>query len=293
VKYEPGLSLVEVAEQFADGIGLLLSKVKNNVLIVFDEIEQISPTTAASEHWRSGKDPVLFWQVLRSFYQTQAEGRLSICIVGTSPNLLETSKINGIDNPVYLFAQKKFIRNLDYDEMKVMVSRLGHFMGLNFADQVLSRLHNQYGGHPFFIRQVCSKVHQLASRARPVDVSTKLLTEAEDAFRSDLEVYLRDIVGNLQSLYPEEYELLVSIVEGRKTEFVELAEFAPDLVDHLLGYGLVAKRGVDYDVTLSAIAPAVKRLQKTFPDRDARWAEINNRRNVLEQNIRATLYYGH
>lgn len=290
-KFQSGLSTVDVAEQFSADMKNILQRSKSSILIIFDEIEQISPLTAASAHWRTEQDPILFWQVLRSFSQSESNGRLSICVVGTSPYLLESAKINGVDNPVYLFAQKRFIQNLSFDDMRVMVRRLGHFMGLNFPDQILFKIHTTYGGHPFFTRQVCSKIHQIAPKQRPLDVSINLLSEAEAAFRSDLETYLKDIVNNLRELYPEEYKLLADVVVGDVDEFIELAEVAPDLVDHLLGYGLIEKRGNDYDITLDAIKSAVERITTSLPNRNSRWSEINIRRNCLEQDIRAALYY--
>ena len=135
-----GQETTEVADAFFQHMRTTLGNSKNSVLLIFDEIENISPNTAASSHWRDGTDTVLFWQVLRSFLQSESKGRLVICIVGTSPHILEAAKINGIDNPIYLYAQKRFIPNLSFDETREMVERLGYFMGLEFGTNLVSKL---------------------------------------------------------------------------------------------------------------------------------------------------------
>jgi hypothetical protein len=89
-----------------------------------------------------------------------------------------------------------------------MVSRLGFFMGLEFSPQAVAKLHASYGGHPFFTRQVCSKVHQLTGLQRPVEVPLSRVAEAQVQFASQLETYMSDIIGNLKESYPEEFRLL-------------------------------------------------------------------------------------
>ena len=282
----------DVAEWFDEHMRSTLSALRCNLLIVFDEIENISPKTAASPHWRQGIDPVYFWQTIRSFCQSQTKRYLSVCFVGTSPYLLEVSKIEGVDNPAYLLASKEFIPNLSFDETREMVSRLGFFMGLNFDAQAVAQLHASYGGHPFFTRQVCSKVHQLTGLQRPVDVPTSRVTEAQVQFASQLETYMSDIIGNLKEFYPEEFRLLSMLVNGNRHELVEYMDEAPELVDHLMGYGLVAVRDGVYEVTIGAVEAAVRKLQAAPPTvtKQARWSEVSIRRNNLEQGIRSALF---
>jgi AAA+ ATPase superfamily predicted ATPase len=128
-----GEKIETISENFFIQMNSTLGASKNNVLLIFDEIENISPRTAASQHWREGKDTLLFWQIVRSYIQSEARGRLSVCLVGTSPRILEIPKINDIANPIYLFAQKQFIPSLSFDETREMVERLGYFMGFGIS----------------------------------------------------------------------------------------------------------------------------------------------------------------
>lgn len=285
-----GNTLPDISENFFLHMNNILGNAKNTVLIIFDEIENISPRTASSRHWREDNDVIYFWQVIRSFIQSESKGRLSICIVGTSPYILEAGKINGIANPVYLYAQKKFMPNLTFDENRQMIERLGYFMGLEFPINIIADLHKDFGGHPFFSRQVCSKIHQLASSNRPQKVSLSALEKAKTEFHGQLESYLRDIVQQLRDDYPEEFDILRAVVEGQKEEVTEYGKEAPDLIDHLIGYGMVERIGDDFDIQFGAIKSALKHLISSESGED-RWAEISRRRNELETAIRITLYH--
>ena len=94
----------------------------------------------------------------------------------------------------------------------------------------------------------------------------------------------------LKSSYPEEFRILQSVVYGNREEVTEFGREAPDLIDHLIGYGLVEKNGEDFDIRFDAIRDA---LQNLFPRPEAedRWAEISRRRNELEVTIRLAIYY--
>ena len=255
-----GSSLAEVAEQFSHHMKSALGQAKGHILVLLDEIENISPGTSATPHWNDDKDALYFWQTLRAFIQAESKGKLSICLVGTSPLLLELPKLHGIANPVYLFSQKTFIPSLSFEETQEMVKRLGYFMGLEFEPELVSQLFMEYGGHPFFIRQVCSKVHQISSTTRPLQVSQSVLDRAKTEFKGQLEIYLRDIFSHLQSVYSDEFKLLEAVINGDRDEISEFGREAPELIDHLIGYGIVAKRGVDYDIRFHAIEEALKKV---------------------------------
>jgi hypothetical protein len=283
----------DVSEWFSASMKITLNALKSNILLIFDEIENISPGTAASTHWRDGRDSLYFWQIIRSFCQTQAKRYLSICFVGTSPYLIETSKIDGVDNPAYLLATKRFMPNLSFDVTREMVSRLGFFMGLNFSAEAVARLHASYGGHPFFTRQVCSKVHQLTSINRPIDVPLSRIVDAQGQFSGQLESYVSDIICSLKENYPVEFDLLDKMVDGNQHEIAEYMSVMPELVDHLIGYGLVVVRDGIHELAFSAIEGAVKNLRSAGVvslTTEAQWSTINVRRNNLEQAIRTALY---
>jgi len=281
---------VEIAEKFREQFKTLISQAKSNFLIIFDEIENISPGTASSAHWESERDCLLFWQNLRSFIQKDSNGKLAVCIVGTSPRLLEEQEIAGAPNPIYLFTQKRFITALSYEESKEMIDRLGFFMGLDFDAAHVAKLQNLYGGHPFFTRQVCSILHKDMEGARPVKVSNRKLDEAIEKFGGQLDAYLDDILSNLEKFYPGEFEILKSVATGDLEEVSEYGREAPDLIDHLLGYDLIERRGDDFDIRYETVKTA---LQRKFQPKNTEyfWTQSMLRRNRLETGIRNQIFY--
>lgn len=285
-----GEDLAAVAETFESQMRTILSAIKGNLLLIFDEIENISPKTAASLHWRNENDSVYFWQIIRSFIQSESNGRVSVCFVGTNPHILESAYINGIANPIYLYAKKQFIPNFSFDETREMVEKLGYYMGLEFSANIISDLHKEFGGHPFFIRQVCSRIHKSAPTSRPIKVSSTLLNSARVDFKGELEGYLREIVMNLKNFYPEEFTVLSAVVRGSNTDLTEYGRDAPDLIDHLIGYGIVERFGDEFDIRFDAIRSALERVieHETVEDR---WIEVSKRRNNLEVNIRIALFH--
>lgn len=236
-----------------------------------------------------GDDTLLFWQVIRSYIQSESKGKISISIFGTNPYILEAPKIGDVANPMYLYAQKRFIPSLGFDETRDMVERLGYFMGLEFSPEVIANLQQEFGGHPFFTRQVCSKLHQIASVDRPVKVSLNLLSRAKNEFQGQLEQYLRDIIEHLRDNYSQEFSVLKAVVEGDRRELTEYGNEAPDLIDHLIGYGIVERRGDDFDIRFDAVKNILLRLVSS--NAESRWGEISRRRNDLEIHIRTALFH--
>ncbi len=289
-----GDDLVAVSENFDSRMRTILGQAKSNILLIFDEIESISPGTASTNHWNEGEQVVWFWQIIRSFIQRQNLNKqqfLSIVLVGTSPRLLELPTIADNDNPMYLFAQKDFIPNLEFSETKEMVQTLGYFMGLEFPEELIADLQTTYGGHPFFVRQVCSKVHQLSQGSeRPLEVARMLLQQAKTQVATDLAGYLREIVAHLDRTYPDEVGLLKSILSGNDEEIQEFNRDAPELIDHLIGYGIVKRvGGGTVEISFGAVEDALHRL--FLPNQEDRRAEVSRRRNQLERDIRSALYH--
>jgi hypothetical protein len=160
---------------------------------------------------------------------------------------------------------------------------------LEFPTSIVSELHRQFGGHPFFTRQVCSKIHQLASATRPIRVSEGALQRATIEFQGQLESYLRDIIEQLKGDYPEEFAILVAVLSGNVEDLTEYGNETPELIDHLIGYGLVERIEKDFDIRFSAIKTALSHVfLKSSGDR---LAEISKRRNTLEAGIRVTLFH--
>jgi hypothetical protein len=281
----------QISENFRKNLDQSLSDAKSNVLMIFDEIENISPKTAASAHWREKDDSLLLWQTLRAYFQNPGKYKITFCFVGTNPQLFEMPKIVNIDNPIYLFAPKTFIPMLSFVETQEMVKRLGYFMGLDFSDSVIAHIHQRFGGHPFFIRQFCSQIHKKTPLTRPRHISLQVCRDIEGE-SLDIKGYLDEILTQLKAFYPEEHEMLELLARGDRETFREMTEYSAAFTEHLMGYGIIVKRGEDYEFAFDAVAASVKaNLRDTaHMNLEQKRSEISRRRNKIEEEVRATLY---
>ena len=67
------------------------------LVIIFDEIEYISPLAILNEHWK--RDFVDFWQTL---WSAQSDiRRCSYVIAGVNPTVVETADYGGVQNPMF------------------------------------------------------------------------------------------------------------------------------------------------------------------------------------------------
>lgn len=264
------------------------SKKADPVLFIFDEIERISPETASSEHWKTESDFVYFWQSMRAFFQRN-RGVFTFLLVGTNPSCIEASTINGQDNPIFGFLPHDYLPPFDSDQVAEMVSRLGHYMGLSFDPMLYGRLTDDFGGHPFLIRQVCSEIHELASKDRPTRVDKPLYEQATRNFKKKSGPYLSMILDVLAEQYKDEYDMLRYLASGDLAAFNSLAQISGAFTDHLRGYGLITTSANGSSFRIECVKDFMAErhrytsLSLTEEQRDA---EVHERRVRLEQGLR-------
>jgi hypothetical protein len=109
---------------------------------------------------------------------------------------------------------------------------------------------------------------------------------------ADLRSYFDEILSNLRSFYLEEYEMLEYLASGNRGTFVEIAHQYPAFVEHLIGYGIIVRRGDEYEFAFDAVWKAVQEKIPSGIDSglEAKRNEISRRRNRIEEEIRSALY---
>ena len=205
--------------------------------LMFDEIEYVSPFTPLDPHW--GDDFIPFWQTVWS--AQSLHGNTSVIVAGVNPAVVETDLIRGVQNPLFGIFPHQYLTGLTGDELRQMVRTLGKRVGLRFEFAATEYLHLRYGGHPLLTRIACSLTHRAINEARtprPLDITTRFLTEREDARDADLVFYCRHVVSELQLFYPDEYEVLEKLATGQVADFIEFTR-APEFSGHLRNYGLL------------------------------------------------------
>ena len=268
-----------------------LFKYQNNhrILIIFDEIENITFGISPTSHWRIDSDFILFWQSIRAVFQKNPT-LFSFIIAGVNPKTIETGLIGEFDNPIYRMITPTYLKLFNHTNVEDMVKNIGNYMGLDFDKEIYTFLTDDFGGHPFLIRQVCSKIHQELPNQRPFKVSKLFYKEKIGDFNKYLSDYVELIIDVLKNWYPNEYNLLESLVIGNFEEFNKLCTISDKPIIHLLGYNLIEKSDSNkYHIKINAVNDYIlqnTKLIKKLSKVEDKWALITTRRNQLELKLR-------
>ena len=281
-KDESGVALLLQADLEA----VFIANKKKSILLIFDEIENITFGTSPSEQWQSGKAFIKFWQTLRSVFQILAPRHIfTYLIAGTNPRCIEQAIINKTDNPIFAQFQPHYIPPFTFDTTTEMVSTLGGYMGLIFDDPTINQLVSDFGGQPLLMRQQCSYIHrQIGMDTRPFRVTLEDYIKCRDSFYKESGGFIQYadmILGVLKNWYELEYDMLELLANGQVDDFVTMADDSPDLVAHLLNYGIIGCReGAEYYFNIVFLKQYIKK---------------NNTHNVtqIEDKIKVFISYSH
>ncbi len=257
-----------------------------SILLLFDEIENITFGKSGAEHWCKGLDFVFFWQSIRSNQQL-LPNVFTFCIVGTNPKCIEDATILEKDNPIFNAFSPIYIPGFNYETTREMVRSMGRIMGLKFEEPVYGKMFEDYGGHPFLIRRVCSQIaHQ--NQERPITINRIKYTNARDQFNFTNN-YFEMILEVLIKFYPDEYEMLKFLALGDKDNFNYFVTEDPAMIDHLLGYGIIKQCNEIYDFQLDSIKEYIIRKNKNhvvLETNEEKWKHICEKRNIIETKLR-------
>ena len=176
-----------------------------HIMLLFDEVEYMTPriSGALGQHW--DMDFVPFWQTIRAIHH-EVKGRLSFTVAGVNPAAVTTSHFDGAPNPIFQLATPTYLSPREVSQVRDMVRTIGRYSGLNVDEPVYKHLADTYGGHPFLIRIACSEVTRDADTKNPerrAFVSTATIRNHEPAIRARLERPIRDILLSLVWWYPK------------------------------------------------------------------------------------------
>lgn len=258
-------------------------------MLIFDEIEHITPYVASSTHWRNETDFVYFWQTLRSISQKHSS-LFTYLIVGTNPYCIETVKIKGIDNPIFDQIPPIYIPSFSITQTKEMVEQLGGIMGLQFDESIYTKLTDDLGGHPFLIRKVCSMINSLVDiKDRPVRIDPTLYSQAYKKFLSSELSYIEMILSVLNEYYRDEYDMLTFLAIDDIETFKNFANESPIYTNHLIGYNIIDRNRNNFFFKIDAIKQYLankNRYTVLHQTQEDKRKEISSRRNQIEPKLR-------
>ncbi|WP_236212274.1 ATP-binding protein [Metapseudomonas otitidis] len=264
------------------------SKKPTSTIFIFDEIERITPVTGSSKHWKDEEDFIYFWQTMRGFYQKHPSV-FCYMLVGTNPSCIEAPTLAGHDNPIYASIHSQYVPPFNIEQVRQMVTRLGDYMGLKFDELIAAKLTEDYGGHPFLIRQACSQINKFATEERPTSVDKSLYNKAKNSFREHSKEYLEMMIKVLEDWYPDEYEMLCFLAQGDTSNFEEFAKSNTSYTRHLIGYGLIQKGKSGYTFNFDEVSELLREKHKNEKlnlSEEEKVQEISTRRNRIEKALR-------
>ncbi|AUO40412.1 ATP-binding protein [Escherichia coli] len=258
------------------------------LLIALDEIENITFTLSPTIHWKESLDFIYFWQALRSLFQKRQD-LFSVMISGVNPISIETPIVNTYDNPIYRFISPSYLPFFDANEVKEMVSTIGNYMGMSFDDEIYTYLTDDFGGHPFIIRQVCSHLFKEKKGLKSISITKYEYERKREEINNSIVDYLDLIITVLRERYPDEYQLIEYLAAGDQKTFTEFFGMSEKLVEHLIGYGLVKRDAENFHFTIKTIASYINtqsRIRLMPTTREEKWHRLCEGRNKLETDLR-------
>lgn len=279
------------SERFSQDISNFSERMNSSVLLLFDEVEKITPGISDNYEWRDGKDFVFFWRTIRANLQKNP-GTFSYVLASTNPRAVEESYFNDIENPIFAQTDNYYISQFEISDTKDMVTKLGGYMGLKFDEEIFTYLTRDYGGHPFLIRHVCSTINEIAPRERPVKIDRLFYEKAKNKFETEIDrghSYSKMILEVLEKYYPDEYVMLESLSLGDDDFFYMYAEESARYTEHLLGYGILQKNHDNFDFRIDTLKNYIlnqNKYKKLKLSNEEKQKEISERRNRLEANLR-------
>lgn len=126
-----------------------------------------------------------------------------------------------MDNPIFNSLTKYYLSLFNVEDVENMVKKIGKYMGLSFDSSVYYKLYNDYGGHPFLIRNACSVLNQ-RYKTRPYTIQSRDYDDCKGDIATGLIPYIESILNVLKRWYQEEYEILKDIALENKDKYLSV-----------------------------------------------------------------------
>ena len=257
------------------------------ILLLFDEVEHITFGKAADERWGKGLESVAFWKAIRSAFQRE-NSCFTYCIIGTNPICIEYPTILNAENPIFAGVTSLYIPGFDVNQTRSMVRKLGRIMGIKFDEILYAKMTEDYGGHPFLIRHVCSYIAG-KYQDRPISIDRIKYNECKEEFNRTQGRYFQMILEVLKEFYPIEYDMLKYLAAEDNETFNYFANEDYSMVQHLIGYGIIRRIDDYYDFQMDVIKDYIIRkenVKRKLETKEEKWAHLCEKRGNYEIAMR-------
>ncbi|QIF05618.1 ATP-binding protein [Roseimicrobium sp. ORNL1] len=275
---------------------LVLSRFSRPVVLVFDEIDYITPGSSTNAHWRTEFNP--FWRNLRAIYQecTRQEKTLSILLGGVSALWFTVESIEGSENAALHFVPEEYLSPMALEATIAMIRKLGRVAGLQFEPEIAEHIARSTANMPYWARKCCSYIHRhlpINERPRPISIqhaSSLVASFVQEEGSAIAEVAMR----HLFRVHPTLEDAAAKCHKGESSVVQE------NLKRSLRRYGILTQGNALSGQMISAAFEALAVPAQVPTEADPKtplalprydeWAEelaaIGKRRNILERRLR-------
>lgn len=278
-----------------DLLGRSIASVDKPVILIFDEIDYITPGSPTSSHWKS--DFNKFWRNIRTIYQecSRTNSILSILIGGVSTYWFTVEEIDGIENSALAFVPEEYLSPMPLGASVAMLRRLGRISGLSISDEAAQHISVSTGNIPFWSRKCASYIHRhLDFASRPIEVGRVATVPLVSKFIQDEGAAIAEVaLTHLFRVHPKMAESSKAVSDGNYTEL------SPNLFRTLCRYGVSTEAGEFAGAMIQAaydslrVNSGISEPELSTPMRQESlrdWAEdlsvLGKRRNMLEKRLR-------
>jgi hypothetical protein len=268
------------------------------ILVFFDEIDYITPSSPVTDHWR--KQFNSFWRNLRAVYQEALRQgtKLSLFVGGVSTKWFRVAEIDGIENAALAFVPEEYLSPLASGASAAMIKTVGRTSGLQFENDVAEAIANLCSNIPYWVRKAGSYIHKnISVESRPYQLSMEEGISLTNAFIESEGAAIAEVaITHLFRVYPDIETDAIIIFHGEKGGLTAAS------CKILERYGVITSRGGAYTMSGRMIQEAMKVYLKNkgeIPKEDRHkmqydsldeWAEelasLNASRNILERRLR-------
>ncbi|MCP1196015.1 AAA-like domain-containing protein [Acetobacter senegalensis] len=287
-----GNTLSDAARQFQT----VLNQFDLPVILVFDEIDYITPSNGGALQWRQGF--VGFWRNVRAAYHAAAreDRKVSLLISGVSSRWFSVESIDGLENAALAFIPEEYLSPLPRGATNAMIKNIGAMAGLRFDEAALEAISSFCSDMPFWVRKACSSIHgKIETAARPVILQEAVVSPMLDAYGQDEGAALAKVaLQHLFRVYPELRAPSLSLLKDN-------AVISASMRLTLIRYGIITTKGHISGAMMRAalvmVAEDVPMIETHLEGRIeakplvSEWAEelagISYRRNTMERALRS------
>jgi len=266
------------ALKFVEKIAVLAAKLnkakfKSPIICFFDELERIFPPPDASQE--KIEEFNAFFGALRQL--SQQDKSLAFLIADVHPDFNRTNhwyETNLPTNPVYQFFKEVYIEPFSEDATVTMLAELGVFMGIKFEKELLQKIHQMSGGHPFISRQITSILKkkigdcnylELSSSQKILDVILRDSNDLRSYFKNNIwgDLEKREFTCAIKAMIILACNDLVKGVSEEKLREKLSNEFSENDCDESLSVlrdsGLIENKDSTHRIIIHLMANWIKR----------------------------------